>query len=289
MQEFWGGEALLVGIGADEAGEDVGCGVAGVGAAAGDEGFEVGEEASDGLVAALEVFGGEAWFEGTEDGEGPVAEGGAFVGGYGEEVADDLDGDGGGVVFDEVGGFEGGEAIEQVVDGEDEAGLHLGDGAGGEGRGDEAADAGVEGWVVEDEAGGVVFVERGVAEFGAEFLALVGAVGFGVAVDLGAVVVAGEEDAAVGEGVDGGVFAEGFVGGVWIIVEGGREGGEVEACGGLAGSRGQFFDFGEIVDEGGPFAGFGFLVGEAEEVAGVDGDESLDCCRRGGWGGRARG
>src|SRR4029078_13700147 len=76
----------------------------------------------------------------------------------------------------------GGEGIEQAVDQTDQVGLHAGDRARRQRAHDQAADAGMRGGIVEDEAGGVVLVEQGGAVFRRELLLLVRREGLGVLV-----------------------------------------------------------------------------------------------------------
>ena len=153
-------------------------------------------------MAAFQLRVGQRGFQRAEDGEGPVAQGAALSQWHVEQVADDLDGDRGGEVFDEV--RVAGHRVEQLVDDGDQAGFHPGERLGREGRGHDAADAGVQRRVVEHQRCGVMFEQgRSGAEFGREGGVFVGDIKRGVPVDGVQIGVARQQDGAIGLRTDG--------------------------------------------------------------------------------------
>ena len=95
-----------------------------------------------------------------------------------------------------------GDCIEQPVDQRDQIGLHLRDRARRQRAHDQPSHPGVRGRVVEDEAGGVVLVERRIAVFRRKLLLLVGTEDLRVLVGGDQIVIAGQEVGTVGQSLD---------------------------------------------------------------------------------------
>src|SRR6185312_10899754 len=145
-----------------------------------DQRFEIRQEVRYGLVAARGHFGRYDWFERTKDRQRPVAQRRALVMGDVEQIADDLDRDGRGEILDQLATSLGSDGVEQPVDQLDDVALHAGDRAWRQRAHDQAAYAGMRGRIVEDEARGVVLVERRIAIFRCELALLVRAERLGV-------------------------------------------------------------------------------------------------------------
>jgi hypothetical protein len=164
--------------------------------------FEVRQEVLYRLVAAGKGLRADHRLQRAKDGQRPVAQGLALVLGHVEKVADHLDRDRGGEIIDQVHLALSGNGIEQALDQPDQVGLHAGDRARRERAHDQAADAGMGGRIVEDEARGVVLVEQGGTVLRRELLLLVRRKGLGVLVGRNQVVVAGQEMRAVRQPLD---------------------------------------------------------------------------------------
>ncbi|MGY3422813.1 hypothetical protein ACVWZW_003288 [Bradyrhizobium sp. F1.13.4] len=113
--------------------------------------------------------------------------------GHVEQIADHLDGDRCGEVLDQLAITFGGDGVEQAVDELDDIRLHPRDRARRQRAHDQAPHARMGRRVVEDEARGVVLVERGVAVFRRELALLVRAERFCVLVGRDEIVIAGQE------------------------------------------------------------------------------------------------
>ncbi len=123
---------LLAFVALDQPRQDVGRRIARFGAPTRDEILEIGLEVDDGAVAALLLFGGKHGVRAHEDRQRPVAQRPALLVRHNEKIADDLHGDRGGEVLDEIGLAPLGDPVEKTVDERDEAGLHRGDRARGQ-------------------------------------------------------------------------------------------------------------------------------------------------------------
>ena len=174
VQQFLFGQPLAIVFALNQSRQHVAVGIAGLGAPPGHQPFEVEKEIFHRLVAAGEGVGANHRLQRTQDGQRPVSQGLALALGHVEQVADHLDWDRGGEIVDQVHLALGGDGVEQAVHQLDQIGLHAGDRARRERTHDQAADAGMGGGIVEDEARGVVLVEQGVAVFRRELLLLVG-------------------------------------------------------------------------------------------------------------------
>ena len=191
-------------VAVDQTGQHIGFGITGGCFAARDQVLKVGFEIPDGLVAAFQLRARQRGFQRAEDGEGPVAQGAALGQRHVKQVADDLDGNGGGEIFDQIG--VAGHRVEQLVDDGDQAGFHPRQRLGREGGGHDAAHAGVQGRIVEHEAGGVVFEQRrSDPEFRRKGRVFVGDISAGVTVDRVQISVAGDQERPVRLRTDGGV------------------------------------------------------------------------------------
>jgi hypothetical protein len=116
---------------------------------------------------------------------------------HAEQVADDLDRNGGGKTLDQVGAPLHGHRVQQSVDQRDEAGFHPGDDAVRQRHLDRAAHMGVQRRIVEHETGGVMGKQRRIAVFRAELDLLVGGEHARIAVDRVAIAPARDQVGAV--------------------------------------------------------------------------------------------
>ena len=147
---------------------------------------------------------------------------------HAEQVADDLDRNGGGEILDQVGAPLRGHRVEQSIDQRDEAGFHLGDDAVRQRHLDRAAHMGVQRRIVEHEAGGVMLEQRRIAVFRAELDLLVGGEHARIAVDRVAIAPARDQVGAVRHAMHRIVLAQRAVIRERIVDEVGRQALEVE-------------------------------------------------------------
>jgi len=177
-----------------------------------DEIAQIGLELRHGCNAAGKLLGAQHRLERAEDRQRPAEQRAALVRRNAEHVADELHGNRGGEILDQVDRAAVGAArqrtVDQPIDQRLDARLQRREHARRESRRQQLAHAAVIGRIVEHQAGGVVLVEQAVGEVGSKVVSLVRAPGFGVAIDRGAVVVAAEEIRPVRHAMDRIVLAQ---------------------------------------------------------------------------------
>ena len=159
--------------------------------------------------------------------------GAAFLVRHAEQVADDLDRNGGGEILDQVDTPFAFHLRKQTIDQFDQPNFHLGDGARRQRARDRAPHMGVQRRIVEHQARGVVLEQRRVAVFRKELDLLVRRIGLGVLVERLAIVVPGDEIAAVRHAMHRIMLAQGAIIGIRIVDEIGRQALQVESARGI--------------------------------------------------------
>lgn len=175
---------LAVGVACDQAGQNICFRVTGMGAPTGDKFLKIRFKFGNGGVSGVHLLGLQNRFKCAEDGEGPAAQGASVLPWNIEQVADDLDRDLGGKIFNEIRVF--GQGFQQMINRLDQARLKPLDGTRGQGAGHDAADARVERWIVEDKRGCVMLEKRaGCAKFRFKNNTFIGGEEVRILVDMG--------------------------------------------------------------------------------------------------------
>lgn len=180
---------LAVAVACDQAGQNVGFRVTGMGATVRDKLLKIRLEFRNRVVSGGHLFGRQNRLQSAQNGKRPTAQGASVLQGNIEQVSNDLDRDLGGKIFNKIRVF--GQSVEQVIDRLDQSRFQPLDGARGQGAGHDASDTGVERRIVEDQRG-CVMLEKGTvcAEFWFENNTFVGGEKVCVLVDMGQIRVA---------------------------------------------------------------------------------------------------
>jgi hypothetical protein len=118
LQQLGVGEPLAVRLAfaVDEPGQHVDCRIARVLSPVGHQVIEIGQELDHGLVAARLLVGRQHRLERPQDGQRPAAQRPAVGLRHRQQIADDLNRDGGGEIVDQIGGPLLGNGVEEAVD-----------------------------------------------------------------------------------------------------------------------------------------------------------------------------
>ena len=194
----------------------------------GNQSLEIMQEVPHRLVAGLQHARARRRLQCAQDGERPAAQRPPIAARNAEQIADDLDGNGRGEVGDHIATARRLDAVQQPLHRRDQSVLQIGDGLRRQRAGDDPANPGMQGRVVEHQAGGVVLIERRIAELGLELDSLVRAERRGIAVDALQISVAREEVAAVGQFEHRRLGAQGRIHRIRILVKGSRQRPQIE-------------------------------------------------------------
>ena len=220
VQQLLLGQPLAILLALDQPRQHVLCGIAGLGAPPRHQRFEIGEKIAHRLVAARGDLRPHHRLQRAQNGERPVAQRFALVVGHVEQIADHLDGNGGSEILDQLDPCAlAAMRSSSMSTRRDQIALHRRDRARRQRAHDQPPHAGVRGRIVEDEARGVVFVERRVAVFRRKLLFLVGGEFPGVLVGGDEVVIAGQEPGAAAQPLDRFVFPQRTIGRVGVGIE----------------------------------------------------------------------
>ena len=225
---------MLAVFSGDQAREHVGLGVARIAPAIFDHLAQIVFHFDDGAAGAFDLLRLEHRLERAEHQQRPFAQRVALAVRHAEQVADDFHRNGAGIVVDQVHVAPAFELVEQAADQGFEAGFHGVDVARRQRRRHQPAHPRVGRRVAEHQAGGVVLVDRRVAELGLEFLFLVGAEGGGIFVHRHQILIAGQEKRAVRHAMHRVQLAQGAIVGVRVGVKIRGQLAQVEAGDGFA-------------------------------------------------------
>ena len=220
VQELELRERVAVPVGADELGEHL-AGIAGerVALALADQPAQVGLELLDRLASGGALRVGEAGLEAAENGHRPRRQPVAVCARHAEHVADELDRKLHREIVQEIEAPHPGDLVERARDDLLDPRPERAERPRRERRGEALAHPGVARRIVEDEAGGVVLVERGVAHGARKIHRLVGREQPGIPVDRVEIGVAGQEPGPVRQRLQRRVAAERVEHRVGILVE----------------------------------------------------------------------
>ena len=222
-------QALALHFALNQPGQHIPFRIAGVLAATCHQPFQVVDKVQHVLVRTGLLFGRQRGLQGAQNGKRPLAQRAALIRRYAQQVANDLDRNGRGKVFDQVTLAARFQSVQKMVDPLRQPRCHVGNGPSGERAHDQLAHARVQRRVVEHQAGGMVREQgRAHAILGAKLDLLVRTEHLRVAVDRHHIVVAREQPAAIGHATHRRVAAQCVVHRVGVVVERPRQGAQIQ-------------------------------------------------------------
>ena len=222
---------LAIGLADYQAGQDVGFGIAETGAAIGHQNFQIIEKLGDGGIGRIERRLRDRGLQSAQNRQRPAPQRAAIGLRHAKKITDDLNRDRRCEILDKIAFAPGLKVVKQAFNQGDKAVFHLGNSAGAKCTLQDAPNLGVQRRVVEDEAGGMMFIGQRLAELRQEFLAFVGAEPDWVFVDLVEIGIAGQEYRAIRHGFDRGMVAQCPVIAIGIVVKIGGQGFQIEVAG----------------------------------------------------------
>ena len=203
-------------ISGNEPRQHVGFRIPRISPAPGDEVLQIGFERAHRSMARLQLRFAQGRLQRAENCQRPVPKGAAFFHRDVQQVADDLHRNATGIVLNQV--RRGAQPFQQTVNRVDQPRLHPCQRLGRQGRCHDPPHAGVQRWVIEHEACGVMLKQRAArAEFRREGQLFVRDIKRGVAVNRVQVRVAADQHRAIGLAQHRGLAQQAVVMGEWVF------------------------------------------------------------------------